>query len=207
MEIVKTFFARYDLINLIASLNHAETYLEIGIYDGSCLNRINIAHKVGVDPKPKNNGSKYCTLFHQMTSDLYFQAFPYAMFDIIFIDGLHKAEQVSRDIKNSLAHLNPGGAIVLHDMNPATIEREAPGINGDCWKAFVELRATATDLLTFTIDNDQGLGVILQDPGAPILLIRAPETYSYIDLSYNRIRFLELVSTENGIARVRKHYT
>jgi hypothetical protein len=206
MEIVKPFYARYDLINFIAALNNAKTYLEIGIYNGLCLNRINIDHKVGIDPRTKANGEKYCTVYHKMTSDKYFADFPDDKYDLIFIDGLHEAGQVEKDLANSLTRLNPGGAIVCHDMNPETPERENPGTNGNCWKAFVQLRAKATDLLIFTIDNDQGLGVILQQPGTPILLANPPKKYKYSALAADRVRLLDLVSTKAGLKRIEAHY-
>ena len=39
-------------------------------------------------------------------------------YDLVFVDGLHIADQVERDIVNSLAALAPGGMVVLHDCNP-----------------------------------------------------------------------------------------
>ena len=41
-------------------------------------------------------------------------------YDLVFIDGLHVADQVERDIVNSLLNLAPAGTIVLHDCNPTT---------------------------------------------------------------------------------------
>ena len=45
-------------------------------------------------------------------------------FDVIFIEGLHLAEQVDRDISNALRYLKDDGFIVLHDCNPP-LERHA----------------------------------------------------------------------------------
>ena len=39
-------------------------------------------------------------------------------FDLIFIDGLHLANQVQKDIENSLKFIKDEGFIVLHDCNP-----------------------------------------------------------------------------------------
>jgi Methyltransferase domain len=41
-------------------------------------------------------------------------------FHVIFIDGLHLAAQVDRDIQNALDYITKDGFIVLHDCNPPT---------------------------------------------------------------------------------------
>ncbi|NRA13228.1 MAG: class I SAM-dependent methyltransferase [Crocinitomicaceae bacterium] len=67
-------------------------------------------------------------------------------FDVIFIDGLHLATQVDRDIFNSMKFIKNDGFVVLHDCNPPT-EWSARGNfryhntpawkywNGTTWKA------------------------------------------------------------------------
>ncbi len=76
---------------------------------------------------------------------------PDILFDVIFIDGLHLAEQVDRDISNSLKVLKEDGFIVLHDCNPPTewharemyafYHTPAQGQwNGTTWKAFLKYR-------------------------------------------------------------------
>eukprot|EP01034_Spumella_vulgaris_P005623 gene5623-7181_t len=82
-----------------------------------------------------------------MTSDDFF-AQNTEFFDVIFVDGLHEANQVFRDVTNALKWLNPGGAIVMHDCNPRSfaIQNGAYGEDksipwtGDTWKAAVTLR-------------------------------------------------------------------
>jgi len=92
---------RYELINYIAKLNNAQSYLEIGIHDGACMQRIEIPNRTGIDPNSKCPGQKWCTQFYPFTSDIYFRAIKNEKFDIIFIDGLHRGEQVVKDIDNS----------------------------------------------------------------------------------------------------------
>lgn len=85
-------------------------------------------------------------------------------YDIVFIDGLHLCEQVHRDILNSLAHLRPGGVVVLHDMLPETEQAQLREMckgdwNGDCWKAFVKYRKESP-FECYTVDQDFGCAVI-----------------------------------------------
>ena len=86
------------------------------------------------------------------------------MFDCVFIDGLHTYDQVLKDVKNSLKFLDNNGIIILHDCLPISINHQrVPRTrytwNGDVWKAIVELR-THKNLEVFTVEADQGLGVI-----------------------------------------------
>ena len=71
-------------------------------------------------------------------------------FNVIFIDGLHVAEQVERDIKNALKYIKDDGFIVLHDCNPPTefhasetydfhLSPSQGYWNGTTWKAFYKL--------------------------------------------------------------------
>ena len=152
---------RTEVIN--AHIKHYKytNYLEIGVQNGVNYEGINCKYKQGVDPKPIfNDGS-----IIEQTSDKFFESIQEASYDIIFIDGLHEAEQVKKDIENALKFLTDNGTIICHDMLPPTKEhQEVPRIqkqwNGDCWKAFVRLRAKRDDLEMYTIDTDWGLGII-----------------------------------------------
>ena len=198
---------RYDLINYIADWNEAKDYLEIGIHDGACIQKIQINNLTGVDPGGAA-GHRFCTRFYPFTSDIYFKAIKNERFDIIFIDGLHVGTQVTKDINNALTRLNPGGAIVLHDMNPAEEWREGPTVNGDCWRAMYILRTTNPNVIAFTIDADQGLGVILPKPGNGINLVGPqPDTLDYSYLAEDRARVIGLVDIETGLAKISEYYT
>ena len=116
------------------------------------------SYAVGVDPM--RGGT------HRMTSDIYFETHPYETFDVIFVDGLHEAQQVYRDVLNALRVLRPNGMILLHDCNPTNEESASTyrtssvfAWNGDVWKALVALRLR-DDLDIITIDTDHGIGVI-----------------------------------------------
>ncbi|WP_100612251.1 class I SAM-dependent methyltransferase [Confluentibacter lentus] len=60
-----------------------------------------------------------------MTSDEFFQKLSAndilsnsIKFNVIFIDGLHLAQQADRDIKNAIKYIKNDGFIVVHDCNP-----------------------------------------------------------------------------------------
>lgn len=149
---------RTAIINaLVKSCNH-KSYLEIGVADGFNFGDITCSNKVGVDP----DSDVVCT--HNMTSDAYFEAYN-DKFDMIFIDGLHHADQVLRDIENSLDRLNPGGTILLHDCHPPNeksqiVPRTELVWTGDVWKAWVKTRIDRPNLSGYIVNTDFGCGVI-----------------------------------------------
>jgi hypothetical protein len=136
---------RTDLLNHLAEKYNLQSYLEIGVQVPELnFDKIKCKHKWGVDPDPNARAR------HQMTSDEFFEfhrvSIPDIQFDLIFIDGLHTAEQVKKDFENALKILSPNGFIVLHDCNP---EKEEHTIvprptarghwNGDVYKFAMDL--------------------------------------------------------------------
>jgi hypothetical protein len=184
---------RSDIINRIIEKNDYKKHLEIGVYR-ACLNfdKIKVDYKVGVDPGKEG----YFEAMFAMTSDEFFELTD-DKFDTVFVDGLHHADQVYKDIINSLEVLNEDGTIICHDMNPQIYHHQVipqvPGAwNGDCWKAFVQLRMERTDLRMCVIDADWGLGVIQK--GTQEKLEEVELTYDNFDK--NRERWLNLISEE-----------
>jgi hypothetical protein len=158
---------RTRILNALIRRFGYTSYLEIGLGDGANFDAIRCAHKQSVDP-----GSPEATrpADHPLTSDQYF-AQSTETFDLIFIDGLHHADVVERDIRNALARLNAGGMVLCHDMNPICeamqrIPREQLEWTGDCWRAWLRIRAERGDLTMFVIDTDYGIGVIYPDGAA-----------------------------------------
>jgi len=179
---------RTDIINHFIKEYGYTTYLEIGVSNGWCFERIQCEHKEGVDPHPESPAT------HTMTSDTFFNT--KKKWDIIFIDGLHHNEQVYKDIQNAIAHLNPGGTIVCHDMNPQDYQAQhVPRVvkvwNGDCWKAWVKLR-TELDMQMYVIDTDYGCGVIREGSQEKLELT---EQLTYDNLVKNREVWLNLKSS------------
>jgi hypothetical protein len=180
---------RTDIINTLIKKTNAHDYLEIGVSNGDNFKKIVCANKVGVDPERASPATVH------MTSDEFF-AQNEDTYDVIFIDGLHHADQVYRDIQHSLEVLNSGGYIVCHDLNPQKKEHQIIPFrnghwNGDCWKAFVKLRAERDDLDMCVLDTDEGCGIIkpLSTPREQFVL---NESLTFENLEKNRVDWLNL---------------
>lgn len=167
---------RSDVINfLLKSFNRTTTYLEIGVRNPAVnFDKILGDIKYSVDPgiEFKENPVDF-----KLTSDDFFDSMRKSecldsstLFDIIFIDGLHLADQVDRDIFNSLEFLKEDGFIVLHDCNPPSewharethkyeISPAMQNWNGTTWKGFMKWRNN-NSVYSCTIDTDWGIGII-----------------------------------------------
>jgi hypothetical protein len=108
-----------DVLAYVHRMCAVVNYLEIGIDTGKSLSLSRAKTNVGVDPSfaVRHPLHGFYSL-HRTTSDQFFASYTGDAFDFIFIDGLHVAEQVSRDIFNSLRLLKPGGIIAIHDTVP-----------------------------------------------------------------------------------------
>jgi len=190
---------RWEILNNFISNRKYKSYLEIGIHNpNDNYNKIIVKHKIGVDPDPAAHAT------HVMTSDEFFSKNT-EKFDIIFIDGLHEAHQVYKDIKNALAVLNESGVIVCHDCSPISKEgakdyEDFPledygkySWNGDCWKAFVKYRYES-DYLCYVIDADEGCGIIDTMKGSEVTERKKYSIgeFRYQDLCENRNALLGL---------------
>lgn len=195
---------RTELLNRLIERRGYRRYLEIGTYDGRNIHAIRAPEKIGVDPDAKAGG-----VTHRMTSDAFFAGLaPEATFDLIFVDGLHTAEQVALDIDNALAHLAPGGAIVCHDMQPETEweQRDLPGGYdgegmwlGTCWRAWARLRMERPDLFMRVVDVDCGCGVI--ERGWQACYPKTPISWPlYV---HDRRRLLNVVSARDFVEGLR----
>jgi len=148
---------RFDLIDFFIKKTNATTYLEIGCDKNQVFDKIHGVSKIGVDPV--SGGT------HRMTSDQFFSVSK-DKFDVIFIDGLHHYDQVSRDIENAIKFLNDNGAIIIHDMLPINIkEANMPGPFkksnwlGDVWRVTFDL-CSRSDINFKLVLIDHGCGVI-----------------------------------------------
>lgn len=169
---------RTELINLLLhKIGYKKKYLEIGLNNPND-NYFNVqcAYKECVDPYTyiecdysdadtsfDREYVKEHVLTYQMTSDDFFRQNT-KKYDVIFIDGLHIAEQVVRDIQNSLVCLNENGYIIVHDCLPICEEhqledRQSVTWNGSTWKALPNL--SMIDGVTFRIvEMDEGCAII-----------------------------------------------
>ena len=211
---------RWDIINLLIQKYGYKKYLEIGQQKGQCFREINIENKEGLDPKPKGSLGVYCK--YHMTSDEFFENHVgEKVYDIVFIDGLHIREQVEKDVLNSLNHLSPHGAIVLHDCNPVeewhqvtsrnSDERRHRRLcrgpnksgdwNGDVWRAFLDLRMHRNDLYMRTVDTDFGCGII-QRGTQSLYETQMNDPYTWDFFHNNREQILNLISVEDFLSEV-----
>lgn len=223
---------RWDIINHLIEKNGYKRYLEIGYFKGWSFDSVNCEYKVAVDPNPSkdvdqekmNYGSHFGNekeWISKMTSDEFFEKFPPGEinpitekkfledFDIIFIDGLHEAEQVGRDIENSLKHLSPGGTIVMHDCKPEIYEHTTTGDCGGNWlgdtyKAFMKFHFEHPEYNSYVVDTDWGCGIIETpciDSTFPLIdgLFKGEDYRNFLEwdkFSENKAGLLNLITVE-----------
>jgi hypothetical protein len=203
---------RYDIINfLIKNFNREAHYLEIGVRNPKVnFDKINSSHKYSVDPCIE---LEVVPIDFMMTSDIFFEKLNNnevlsneMKFDVIFIDGLHLAEQVERDISNSLKFLKDDGFIVMHDCNPPSEYHASENYsyrlspakdywNGTTWKAFVKSRQS-NDYYSCCIDTDWGVGIISKKINLGNPSSTANPFYEFNVLNSNRKESLNLKSFE-----------
>lgn len=175
---------RYDIINSLINRNSLLSYLEIGVFNGDNFNRIKCDLKESVDPTYPAT--------HQMESDLFFKLNK-KKYDLIFIDGLHTADQAYKDIMNSL-RLKPK-FIVVHDCNPTTEwhtrshgeYKQGEEWNGTTYQGFIRVKHEHPELICFTVDADYGCGIISGE-------LLGYVTWDKFDLM--RISLLDLISVD-----------
>lgn len=196
--------------------------MEIGVQDpAQNFDKVICAEKFGVDPDP-SAGASFC-----MTSDDFFlinnpedkidvttiEDF-YSThggrkymtidrrLDLIFIDGLHTAEQVAKDFRNAIKFLSPKGFIVLHDCNPqkeehTIVPRPKPTGHwqGDVYKFVSRLSLNEQYC---TVDVDCGCGVWKNDPTKPVVI--SDHIPSWTEFVHQRNQYLKLVDWNEFLA-------
>jgi len=153
-----TAMTRTDILNHLIKEYGFKSYLEVGVnIEADNFDHIKCQYRIGVDP----NGVTSFT----GTSDEFF-ANNQLRFDLIFIDGLHTEDQVTRDINNSLRVLREGGMIVTHDSLPISEDHQRDvyggrGIwAGGVWKSLALIRSTRPDVKIDIVDTDWGCGIL-----------------------------------------------
>lgn len=190
---------RVEIIQKLIDKIGATSYLELGVRNGDCFNAINCETKVGVDP---DTGS---AATDKVDSDTFFRDLANRTveqnFGVIFIDGAHLSEQVSRDIENALAFLAEGGFIVMHDcLPPFKFAQEVPQLPehdewcGDVWKSFVKARQEKDGVEFFVVDCDYGCGVLKK--GTQEKLNLEGQELTYENFVKNKEVWMNVRSTE-----------
>ena len=187
---------RTDVINCLVSRHGLKRYLEIGVATGENFERVLAPIRQSVDPEGEPT--------FRMTSDEFFAGtLGQDRYDLIFIDGLHEADQCLRDMENALGRLCARGFIVVHDTNPPSEWHQrpraefAPGDdwNGDVWKAVVRFRRRHPEIALFTVDVDWGCTVICPARSAG-RTFDVPSELSWAGLEANRRTWLNLQAPE-----------
>jgi hypothetical protein len=196
-------------INRAIQATKGTTYVEIGISDGACFRQITAPRKIGIDPAPRGFGTNLGPgeSFFKMTSDEFFsqraaEVLQSGTIDVALVDGLHEFDQALRDVLNLERYISPSGVIFMHDCNPLTPKHEGPaydGIwNGDVWKVAYYVKRYRPDLSFFTLDCDQGVGVVTgfkRVPGRELpssLVLDECRSLDYDYLKDNRSELLHL---------------
>lgn len=188
---------RFHVINYLIDKYGLSNYLEIGVLKGENIRKVNAAHKDGVDPGAERHIAPEVNF--RMTSDAFFESIindEKKIYDIIFNDGLHHADQVKKDIQNAIRHITPGGFILMHDCNPISYEsqlvpRKTIVWNGDPWKTFVEFKGMHPNLQCCVVDSDYGIGVIRINQNLEKKPFLIPE---WKEFDQNRKYYLNLVT-------------
>ena len=182
--------SRIEIVQRLIDRYGYQSYLEIGVDKGRMFKSIRCPLKHGVDPRGK-------IATHSTTSDEFFSTLD-RNYDLVFIDGLHEAEQVKRDIHNALEHLAPGGVIVMHDCSPCNErEQQVPqppkqaAWTGDVWRAFVHYRRRP-DLEMYVVNTNNGVGIIRRGQQEPLMI----DDPAYADFVRNREAWLNLKTIE-----------
>jgi len=201
--------SRTEIINyLLSNVNGETSYLEIGVRNpNDNYNHIIANKKYSVDPgiEFKENPVDY-----KMTSDKFFELLASnkilsskIKFDLIFIDGLHRAEQVDRDMINSMKYIKDDGFVVLHDCNPPTEwhasenydYRNSPAWgdwNGTTWKAFLKWRFNSS-INSCCIDSDWGVGILSKKRLIGQSIKETNQFFEFSNLIKNRKEYLNLM--------------
>lgn len=210
--------SRTDVINFLLSIMNRDTnYLEIGVRNPDHnFNHIKATTKYSVDP-----GVEFVAnpVDFKLTSDDFFEKLSNnevlnsaIKFDVIFVDGLHFAEQVDRDIENALKYLKDDGFLVLHDCNPPSewharehfYYRNTPAggfWNGTTWKAFLKWRFNSS-VNSCCIDCDWGIGIISKTHQIGKSITKTNPFFEYHLLDKNRKEHMNLIDFDTFKKRV-----
>jgi len=203
---------RSEILNFLLSLKSNPTnYLEIGVRNPAHnFDLINANTKYSVDPGVEFESNP---VDFKMTSDEFFKKLSAGeilskdiKFDVIFIDGLHLAEQADRDTINAFEYLHEDGFVVLHDCNPPTEWHARENYdyhntpahkywNGTTWKAFLKWRCNSS-VNSCCVDTDWGVGILSKKHSIGNSIESVNPFFEYYILDKNRQKELNLIDFE-----------
>ena len=144
------------------------SYLELGVHENETMSSMPdacgpAASLVGVDVREP--GARVPGVHYRiMSTGEYFEEWAHrdGPFDMVFIDADHSARAVLTDFEAVWPHVTPEGLVLLHDVNPETIEDTQPGYCGDAWSVAKYLH-----------DTNYEITVLPYHPGLAIIRKRA----------------------------------
>jgi hypothetical protein len=201
---------RTEIINFLLSKRNGKTrYLEIGVKNpDNNYNHIIADEKYSVDP---GLGFDANPVDFKITSDEFYELLSdnkilssKIQFDVIFIDGSHLADQVDRDITNSMRFVKRDGFVVLHDCNPPTewharenyyYYNTPAGIcwNGTTWKAFLKWRFNPS-VNSCCIDSDWGVGILTKEHPIGSCIKEVNQFFEFKAFIEDKDNYLNLIS-------------
>lgn len=161
-----------QLIQALIDKHNLKSYLEIGVQNpANNFDKIICQYKQGCDPDMSMPDARSGSKIMRLESDEYFKMqFHKKKWDLIFLDGLHTADQVKRDFDNSLACLSDNGFILIHDCLPENEEgtlvpRQTKRWWGSVYKFCMNL-AVYDGIRYVTYNIDEGCMLIWKDKTA-----------------------------------------
>lgn len=188
---------RTNILNYLIKQYNFSSYLEIGVEnENTNFNKINCQFRIGVDPNVP-------TCFTG-TSDDFFQI-NLNKFDLIFIDGDHKEEQVTKDINNAVDALTPNGIIVLHDCLPEAEWQQTEEYNnsiwtGTVWRSLAKIRMNNPNLHLDIVNTDWGCGILKVGPSQ---LYTSNDPLDYNFYINHKTKIFNIISTDEFIKKYR----
>lgn len=185
---------KHEIINRIITETEAKSYLEIGYGNGDNFNLIECENKISCDPSYKGIDDNVMSI----NSNSFFNLNELGSkheYDAVFIDGLHHADQVRKDIINAMKC--NAKAIIVHDVIPHSKEmqevpRNSKQWTGDVWRAVVGFIESYPDVNVVTYRADYGLTVIYP-AGKKVKKHFENKDLTYEDFKSNEISLLNIV--------------
>lgn len=207
---------RAEFINFFLRKTKGTNYLEIGVDDARrCYKHINCENKIGVDPKWDATHDE--SVINETSDQFFANTFSNLDLDVAFIDGLHHWEQVVKDVKNTIDHINGFGVVMLHDCLPVSEQMQERiqcegAWTGDTWKAVEFLNRYATGLDNrFTIPEDWGCHVIVVDKNNYFVNVPIPNEAQLAEINaldykwyLNNVQSMSIFITPNELEQ---HFT
>lgn len=200
-------------------------YLEIGLsYNPKApyrlLNDIETKHSIDTDP---NTGADFIIDSDSFFTMLETESFSFLekdyKWDAIFIDGNHNAEQVFKDLKNSINHLSDDGIIFIHDILPSEYSRAleiglptVPLALCDAWKVVHYCLKNRPDIHICSLEegdpNPCGLAVITKNKNLNRKLLDLNENvfYQFSQMVENKKKLMNVIPEDDIINWINNPY-